>query len=306
MVILEGINTGLKCLDLSKNEIGGTGAEELAVLCRQSLKANDNLIQAINNLVRVMTMGKNTKSARNTKELNKQDPDKEPVLSQSEETDIILEKVIEEENNTIDDFTAKKFDISLSENDLDKFWKDKQDFIYEYKISQPTMSDDNIYSLLLNTAIVLNNKEVIQYILKIPHSKNILTHVDKLNYSPISRALYSGSKEILELVRAYIEREKSIVKVALTENDFNNIMTILEFSQFEDLTVEKCIEEYLKPLYVDESINQIEEALLGEDNNKAVYEHLSFSSGDEEFIFNESDLNEYCSSIYVSGDCSHT
>lgn len=209
--------------------------------------------------------------------------------------------------DTTDNFViSNHFDTSFSKNELDRFWKNKQDFIHEYKSSQPALSDDSIYSLLLNTAIVLNNKEIIRYILEKSYSENILTHVDKLNYSPISRALYSGNKEILQLVGDYIKQNKFIEKVAIIGDDFNNIITILEFSQFEDLTVEKCIEEYLKPLYIDESINKIEETLLGNDNSEAIGGvPLSFSS-DEEFMFDELDLQEYCSSIYVSGDCTHT
>lgn len=57
-----------------------------------------------------------------------------------------------------------------------------------------------------------------------------------------------------------------ITKVTLSGSDFNNMVTILVFSQFENMPVEKCIQQYLEPVYTRESIKQFEDILLGEDN----------------------------------------
>ena len=162
--------------------------------------------------------------------------------------------------------TPKRDDIQETRStefyrsDLNDFWENKEDFI---KNNLRELSRDKIYSLLLNTAIILKEYEIIQYILDLPHSESILTYIDGSNFSPISRTLYSGDKYILRLIKNYVEHYNSY-KVHLEGPDFNNILTILEFSQFEDLDVEKCINEYLKPLYTERSLEQIRKILLGD------------------------------------------
>ena len=159
---------------------------------------------------------------------------------------------------------AKHFDIRIYKDDLANFWQNKDTFIQEYINKNPTLylSKDDIYSLLLNTAIVFKNKEIIQYILNhkdLKHSENILTHVDESNYSPISNTLDSGDTEMLDLIKAYIESNKdSIVQVnKIDEEDYANILTTIKYPQFEELDAQSYYENYLKHLYSENALNEM-------------------------------------------------
>lgn len=46
-----------------------------------------------------------------------------------------------------------------------------------------------------------------------------------------------------------------------------DLLTVLEFSQFEGITVEKCLEKFIKPLYQEEVVAEIIHILLEENSN---------------------------------------
>lgn len=158
---------------------------------------------------------------------------------------------------------SSHFEICIYRDELECFWKNKRDFIQKYQKSHTNLSQENIYSLLLNTAIVLEQTEIVRYILQKVHSQNLLTHVDGSNYSPISNALNSGNKDILELVKKYIKNHEIVPISTIDPVDYENLLTLMKFPQFEEITLSSYYNDYLVPLYSKESLNGIAD-LIGE------------------------------------------
>jgi len=204
---------------------------------------------------------------------------------------ITCENIVITRRDDIGEICSAQF----NKEDLDEFWENKEDFI---KNNLRELSRDKLYSLLLNAAIILKEYEIIQYILDLPHSESILTYIDASNFSPISRTLYSGNEYILRLVKNYVDHYNSY-KVHLEGPDFYNLLTILEFSQFEDLDVEKCINEYLNPLYTERSLEQIREILLGDVVEELYPEEINFDDDNCEIPITH-DSQDFYSSIYVN------
>ena len=76
--------------------------------------------------------------------------------------------------------------------------------------------------------------------------------MDKRDYSPPSRALYSGNGKILKMIQVFIQKQKNTMKTAYVhEEDLGNILCILEFPQLQDLSGEECFRSFLEPLYSD-------------------------------------------------------
>lgn len=90
-----------------------------------------------------------------------------------------------------------------------------------------------VYSSLLDAAILLRDVSFVENILRNKYDGDILTRVDEhcnyTKYSPIVRALYSGSVPILSAIKKYIDDHRCAQKVSLMGDDYYNILTVLEF-----------------------------------------------------------------------------
>ena len=167
---------------------------------------------------------------------------------------------------------------------------------------------DSLAGCLLVKSILHKKHSLVQTILEsnygITHD-NILTQVDFSGYSPISRTLFSSNKNILRMVKQYINSHKTTIKLSTLEGeDFQNIITVLEFSQFENMPIEKCLEKYIKPLYNESSIKQIEDILINGEARDP-FEGIEFNS-EEEFDFDSAecaDWDAYVNLDYAVWDC---
>ncbi len=177
------------------------------------------------------------------------------------------------------------------------------DSISDKNAIQEYITQEELLSSLLTCSILCKKHDLVEKIMfsidNIDVNK-LLTKIDQSGYSPISCTLYSGSYKIQNLIKNYIDKhEMTIQKATLEGDDFYNILTVLEFSQFEDMDVDKCLKEYIKPLYDNESVQKIQEELYKSNDDELVGINLS-----ESFDFNDLDISNYESSIYVLGDYS--
>ena len=135
---------------------------------------------------------------------------------------------------------------------------------YSIYLTSRTPFKDDVYSLLLNTAISLENLELVRYILDIEHEGNILTSVGTSNFSPISTTLYSDNPQILDCIIQYIEKIASTLeKTDLVGEDYEHIRMITETPAFESIESADCL-SYLSSLYTETSLRPLI-ALVEED-----------------------------------------
>lgn len=112
--------------------------------------------------------------------------------------------------------------------------------------------ESDVYTLLLISAIVLSEIDIVEKILT-TNCGNILTSCDSTGYSVISRTLYSGDINILSAVRTYVKsyiKGKSELKLTCNPEDQATILTIMRYPQFEDMNKSVYL-EILEPLYSD-------------------------------------------------------
>lgn len=161
---------------------------------------------------------------------------------------------------------------------------------------------DKLVISLLTCAIVGNEDKVLKEILDNISNvtpNNLLTKVDDDGYSAISRTLFSGNKKILNLIKKYIDKSKADIKRGELEgSELHNIVTVLEFSQFENMDFEKCIKEYIEPLYIEGSVRKIRDELSSE---SSTYDNTEFATLNEDDLDTNQGCSVYKSSIYVAG-----
>jgi hypothetical protein len=157
-----------------------------------------------------------------------------------------LEMKINETNIQAHDKPLDK-NLSYFESDVNSFLVNQESFILAQK--EKGLTEEIIYSLLLNAAIALENLTAVKLIIS-ENRGSILTHTDSAGYSPISRVLHSGNGEILTQIQQYMSSNSSRT-ASIDKEDFNHIVTILEFPQFDYLDANEIFTQYLQPLYVD-------------------------------------------------------
>jgi hypothetical protein len=126
---------------------------------------------------------------------------------------------------------------------------------------------DDINIRILIDAIRFGNE--IDEILFSNKNPTILTSLDKLGDSPIYMALLVGNTQALEKMIHYA-KEKQIVPVELDYESLGSIATVVESPQAPDMTPIKIIDNYLRPLFITESINKLM-GLIGDD---AIYNYM--------------------------------
>lgn len=185
-----------------------------------------------------------------------------------------INKVLED--NSIN---TKKFDITISKKEMDKFKSAIQNgtedtFITEY-INEHNQSDiltkSDVYSLVLNCAAIFEDKELIKYILENANEKdNILTSIDSEGSSPIANLLHSNNEEILLSVNDYICRVyDKIEKTQLTGEDIANIIFVVNHPPcLREMTSIDCFYDFIAPLYSEQSLQNlaIDIGLIGANN----------------------------------------
>lgn len=115
------------------------------------------------------------------------------------------------------------------------------------------MTDDNIKSLLLSSAIVLQDIDCIHSILE-STCVNILTQTDGTGYSPISRALWKGSRKIFDLIKHYIQKNKDKYEFKKAHCGYEETSHIIDAIRSHKLRELNSIQSYmdiLDPLFVD-------------------------------------------------------
>lgn len=140
--------------------------------------------------------------------------------------------------------------VRCHRSDLVLFEKDEKAVLEKLRCSPA-----QVYSLLLDAAIVLNETSLVEQLLKRISELDVacltpLTFVDSTGYSPIARCLQSGNPAILEMLKTFIGAQKDRTKVAYMI-DLGPILSFLEFPRFEELLAADCYELFLKPLYWD-------------------------------------------------------
>ena len=149
------------------------------------------------------------------------------------------------------------------ESDIDSFeqtknLREEENFLQEFrriKSQSPnyqSIEDNDIYSLLLGTSIVLDREDTVKRILNKDRG-NILTTLDSSGYSPISKTLYSGNITIKSLIKNYISNyivKNKELKVECSEEDKVNMLTLMRYPQFEHISRQEYI-EILEPLYTN-------------------------------------------------------
>ncbi len=164
-----------------------------------------------------------------------------------------------------------KFNVSMFNDDLDNLKLSMNDVTTEQHLIQEYIdkykdkgvnSPDIVYGLMLSTAIVLDEIDVVKHILsKDFGNKNVLTYVDEDEGSPIGQTLYSKNTEILELIKQYIDSHSKVIKVPCEGQSLTNILNAIHWPQFENLERAIILTEYLSPLYEDSSLSPIRELI---------------------------------------------
>ncbi|MDF2966194.1 MAG: uncharacterized protein K0Q51_1582, partial [Rickettsiaceae bacterium] len=154
---------------------------------------------------------------------------------------------------------AKHFPVHTYEQELNDYLESKDKFIEEYRsghLDITSLTKDSIYSLLLNTAIVLQNAKAVKSILKMTHNENIFTYIDDTGYSPISHALDYADENILTLLKDYIKTHKDSIKklTNMDQQEKDNFLNILTYFKYDKLDPKECLNEYLLPLYTEEAL----------------------------------------------------
>lgn len=128
-------------------------------------------------------------------------------------------------------------------------------------------SAEDVFSLLLNIAIILFDVEIIKFILNsnlINHKNNILTILDERNLCPLYSALTSN-KEILDLVQEYIKKhQKEFSKYEIPEEDIKRIANWIPLIP-NDYSCSANFHNLIEPLYCESSVIKLIK-YIGEEN----------------------------------------
>lgn len=122
--------------------------------------------------------------------------------------------------------------------------------------AHPELSELEVYSVMLNQAILQKRVPLVLELLAElgstkAHSLAVLTCVDLMGYSPITRCLQAGNMEIFEDVKRFIARQEDKTKTShVLTDDMGSIMSLMEFPVNPRLTPKKCF-KLLASLYAD-------------------------------------------------------
>ncbi len=173
-----------------------------------------------------------------------------------------------------------KLNLSIMAKEIEEFKSDlklstkAENFVQQYienHKSEGVTTPYVVFGLILNSAIALEDVQLVKDITDIMRSDfetnivDIITCVDASGCSAISSTLYSGNQELLTLVGSLIQdlRSQLIEKTDCIPEDLRNLETVVRCPHFEGLDAETCINDFIKPVYSEESITKIT-ALLGE------------------------------------------
>lgn len=152
------------------------------------------------------------------------------------------------------------------EETMREFFAD--DYVSKHR-AEGVNSREIFWGLMLNAAITFEDLDLVEYILSIPtqNVQYVLTVVDDNESSALSNALLCKNEQILGAIAKYISVHKQeIQKIECIEEEVDNLKTIVEFSVPEGLTPQECFDQYIGPLFSQESIASVEKlvTLIGE------------------------------------------
>ena len=134
----------------------------------------------------------------------------------------------------------KKFGIIAIEQDLIDFNLSRtsstrlslflREYIALYK-HELVENEDDVYSLLLNVTISLEDLEAIKFILKTKRG-DMLVQQDGMGYSPFSQVLMSQNYEIRKLVFAHVLKFAH-EKTECSREEITNILTAMKLTEIE-------------------------------------------------------------------------
>lgn len=117
----------------------------------------------------------------------------------------------------------------------------------------------------------------------------------------INVVLLSGDEIILKKIKDFIS-SNTFEKQEIKEDYFGSILTLIEYPQFENLPPEDVINNILKPIYSENSINRVLSTLTESYSDNDVDIYYGMMDGDDSSSFGDDDENDddtYKSSIYV-------
>lgn len=131
----------------------------------------------------------------------------------------------------------KRLPYRCSTQEFESFQRDRNSF----GKAHPELSNEDATSLLLNAAILRNQKELVRELLGSSTELTVLTSIDAIDSSPISRCFQVGDVEIFSNIEQYIIRWQTSAKTShLLNEDLGMIMSLLEFPMNKAFTPLKC------------------------------------------------------------------
>lgn len=160
-------------------------------------------------------------------------------------------------NTYMTTLNIKEFKEALNKNTIDTYINKYIDEHSERGVE--TYSD--FYSLLLGTAISVKDTDLVAHILSIPHDNQnlILTAIDSSHFNPVTTALYSNNQTIIKQIGDYIKKHSTqlqLNKIHIDEELIEELSSVL-ISPPNNLDSEDCLNNYLVPLYNQDSIQKL-------------------------------------------------
>ncbi|RZI47372.1 hypothetical protein EDM53_02250 [Rickettsiales endosymbiont of Peranema trichophorum] len=170
----------------------------------------------------------------------------------------------------------RKLNIRMSRSEFEDFCKslenrDVEEFVAKFVAAHEGVGRDDTLSLALNRAMMYDRQDVVHKILYMPHTENILTIIDVINYSPIGYLIHfididsmiqSADGSIFGTVLEYLARHKNTIPLVDLEGyDFLLTRAGVSLSRWEvsiDEQVEYFRRYFLDALYTKESLDALE------------------------------------------------
>jgi hypothetical protein len=199
-------------------------------------------------------------------ESNQEEQPNKNLNSTGNNEDIGRKDVMESKQFTTNIFLEdlEAFEAAIKSGTTEQWIKS---FMEEHNQDNVTTEND-VYSLVLNTAISLRHIDTIKYILNKEHTGNILTSVSESRFSPISGAFYTKNEDILKLISLYMKKsQNTFEKTDLIGKDKGNIITVITYPSIFGIDKDpaECLRDFIYPLYTKKSLEELT-GLIGVDN----------------------------------------
>ena len=183
--------------------------------------------------------------------------------------------ITKEATTQTSDILQINFDIVFLASELEEYKAaisdpvQEQAFIGRYielHLDKGISSEYIVYGLILATSIVMEEYDIVGYILEKDFgSNNILVITDEDSNNPISATLDSGNSELLGMLQNYIFSHSGSYdnKPFCQGKDLQNITNLIHWPQFEEFDRRKFYDEVLAQIYDPDTLTSIIE-LIGQ------------------------------------------